>query len=97
MLGVNNRMISNDHCKPVAARLNKAQINRYPDKNVKVKATGWRNPVRLRFRAENNKTMDAALGTIMATIMIHHMRKTRTAYATVHGACAIITAPTPVI
>ena len=58
----------------VATNANPAQITRYPERNTPVETNGRDSSRRLRLTVANNRTMGAALGTIMATIITAHIR-----------------------
>ena len=57
----------------VATNANPAQITKYPERKTLVATKGRDCSRRLRFTVANNRTIGAALGTIMATIITAHI------------------------
>ena len=61
----------------VATRAKVAHITRYPERNTPVETKGRDSSRRRRLTVANSRTMGAALGTIMATIITAHIRNIR--------------------
>ncbi|MFT6580148.1 MAG: hypothetical protein ACJAU6_000575 [Alphaproteobacteria bacterium] len=68
---------SSPHCRPVATRLNPPQAIRYPTAKTPVGATGVFAAAPFALFLEliraNNNNIGAALGSIIAIIITHHM------------------------
>src|SRR5215208_1416624 len=81
------------HWARVATRLNAPQTTRYPTvTRLAIRSGRPSRPLR-RWRAAARRTSGAVLGTIIAVIMIHHMRKIRVAWDADHAAAVVATEP----
>ena len=92
MIGDSKPSFSNFHCNPVASALKPPQATKYPAAKIPVGIKGRPPAFSLRFARANSSSIGAALGSIMAAIIAHHITNIRPAYPRVHAAGTIMPA-----
>src|SRR5208283_1666849 len=78
-IGDSSRADSRPHCSAAATAQKPAQPSKYPAANKAVGTSGAPADLSLRLTRANRRSIGAALGSIIATIITHHMAKIRAA------------------